>query len=62
MDAPTTNANQMALGSGVSPKIFRAKLRRELAHLHEFGSWTVDIGSEKYDAMMRILKAMPRQI
>ena len=56
--AEITNAAEMARNFGVNAKSYRARLRRNLAGQHTFGTWTVEVGSDKHRLMQRELDDM----
>jgi hypothetical protein len=55
----TTTAEEMARQAGLPDgKVFRRRLRINLAQWHKRGSWRVAVGSAKHAAMVRELKAL----
>lgn len=53
-----TNAAEMARNRGVDGKKFRSRLRRKLSREHTFGTWEVEIGSDKHQLMQRELDTL----
>jgi hypothetical protein len=53
-----TNAAEMARSAGICGKLFRKTLRRNLAAYHTFGTWAVEVGSDKYHRMKAELNAL----
>ena len=52
----TTTANEMAKRAGVDPQRFRQALRDERFPWHfDWERWQVEVGSERHQAMERIL-------
>jgi hypothetical protein len=58
---PETTAVEMAKKAGVDPQTFRQALRNENFPWHNHNDrWTVEIGSEHYTAMKKVLEQMSR--
>jgi hypothetical protein len=56
--ADITTAAEMARNRGMNGKSYRARLRRNLAGQHTFGTWAVEVGSDKHRLMQRELEDM----
>jgi len=55
------SAAEMARAAGVSPKRFRAALRKERFPWHQYNDrWTAERGSDRHLAMQRVLQALLR--